>query len=291
MVAVLTRIWTEHFPGRVRLAAQTLGAIARGAAVGEHGRAGRRCSSGPACCAPTATWSPNGSRRASAAWGLEGRAWALRLAAEHLRARWVGGVDAPDRDELLAAWAATVDAFAEFGSVPELAPRTDDVRRRSCGSSATPTAAREQGDLAREAAHQLGAVVLLEELRASGSAPVRAAQGDPQRLTAREREILALVADGRSNGEIGKQLFISTKTVSVHVSNILGKLGAAGRTEAAAIARRDGLLTEVSDGRRRPPRPTRRSDHGRNRIAACAAYGRDVTAELADDAPWSTPVR
>ena len=61
-------------------------------------------------------------------------------------------------------------------------------------------------------------------------------------LTPREVEILALVAEGRSNGEIGKQLFISTKTVSVHVSNILGKLDAAGRTEAAAIARRDGLL-------------------------------------------------
>jgi len=61
-------------------------------------------------------------------------------------------------------------------------------------------------------------------------------------LTPREAEILALVAEGRSNGEIGKQLFISTKTVSVHVSNILAKLGAAGRTEAAAIARRRGLL-------------------------------------------------
>ena len=61
-------------------------------------------------------------------------------------------------------------------------------------------------------------------------------------LTPREREILALVAEGRSNGEIGKQLFISAKTVSVHVSNILGKLDASGRTEAAAIARRRGLL-------------------------------------------------
>ena len=61
-------------------------------------------------------------------------------------------------------------------------------------------------------------------------------------LTPREAEILALVAQGRTNGEIGKQLFISTKTVSVHVSNILGKLDAASRTEAAAIARRDGLI-------------------------------------------------
>ena len=63
-------------------------------------------------------------------------------------------------------------------------------------------------------------------------------------LTARETEILGLVAQGRSNGEIARQLFISTKTVSVHVSNILAKLGAAGRTEAAAIARRDGLLPQ-----------------------------------------------
>ena len=58
----------------------------------------------------------------------------------------------------------------------------------------------------------------------------------------RETEILQHVAAGRTNGEIGKQLFISTKTVSVHVSNILGKLGASGRTEAAAIARRRGLV-------------------------------------------------
>jgi DNA-binding NarL/FixJ family response regulator len=54
--------------------------------------------------------------------------------------------------------------------------------------------------------------------------------------------VLALVAQGRSNGEVARQLFISTKTVSVHVSNILAKLGASGRTEAAAMARRRGLL-------------------------------------------------
>ena len=55
--------------------------------------------------------------------------------------------------------------------------------------------------------------------------------------------MLGLVAQGRSNGEIGRQLFISAKTVSVHVSNILAKLGAAGRTEAVAIARRRGDLS------------------------------------------------
>ena len=110
------------------------------------------------------------------------------------------------------------------------------------------------GDAAREAAHRLGARPLLDELRALGSAPAR---GDAasDTLTAREREILALVAEGRSNGEIGKQLFISAKTVSVHVSNILGKLGAAGRTEAAAIARR-------GSSRARLPRPSRGDPRG-----------------------------
>jgi DNA-binding CsgD family transcriptional regulator len=60
-------------------------------------------------------------------------------------------------------------------------------------------------------------------------------------LTPREIEVLQLVAAGRSNGEIGTALFISTKTASVHVSNILAKLGVNGRGEAAAIAHRIGL--------------------------------------------------
>ena len=57
-------------------------------------------------------------------------------------------------------------------------------------------------------------------------------------LTQREFEVLRLVAAGMSNAAIAAELFISAKTVSVHVSNILGKLGTASRGEAAALAHR-----------------------------------------------------
>jgi DNA-binding NarL/FixJ family response regulator len=60
-------------------------------------------------------------------------------------------------------------------------------------------------------------------------------------LTRREAEVLALVATGRSNREIGQELFITEKTASLHVSYILAKLGVAGRGQAAAIAHRLGL--------------------------------------------------
>ena len=60
-------------------------------------------------------------------------------------------------------------------------------------------------------------------------------------LSKRELEVLALIAEGRSNPEIGRQLFITRKTVAVHVSNILAKLGVSGRVEAAAAAIRLSL--------------------------------------------------
>ncbi|TXS53690.1 hypothetical protein EAO75_05910 [Streptomyces sp. uw30] len=57
-------------------------------------------------------------------------------------------------------------------------------------------------------------------------------------LTTRERDVLRLVSAGRTNRQIAEELFISPKTASVHVSNILGKLGVSGRGEAAAVAHR-----------------------------------------------------
>jgi DNA-binding NarL/FixJ family response regulator len=69
-----------------------------------------------------------------------------------------------------------------------------------------------------------------------------ATDGDRAGLTSREREVLALVADGYTNRRIAETLFISESTAGVHVSNILGKLGVATRTEAAAVATRLGLV-------------------------------------------------
>jgi len=74
-----------------------------------------------------------------------------------------------------------------------------------------------------------------ERLRGD-SAP--AAAGDPFGLTPRERQVLALIAEGATNRQIGSALFMAEKTASVHVSRILTKLGVSSRTQAAAVAHR-----------------------------------------------------
>jgi len=79
-----------------------------------------------------------------------------------------------------------------------------------------------------------------------GEAPV--AKQDTFGLSPREREVLALIAEGRTNREIGERLFISQKTVGVHVGNILAKLGVSGRVEAAAVAIRLGLTESIAAG-------------------------------------------
>jgi DNA-binding CsgD family transcriptional regulator len=75
-----------------------------------------------------------------------------------------------------------------------------------------------------------------------GQAPAAASPAAELGLTARELEVLALVAEGRSNRQVAEALFISAKTASVHVSNILAKLGVASRVEAAAVAHHLGLV-------------------------------------------------
>jgi DNA-binding NarL/FixJ family response regulator len=63
-----------------------------------------------------------------------------------------------------------------------------------------------------------------------------------RQLTPREREVLTLMSDGGTNRQIAARLEISEQSVKNHISNLLRKLGARNRTEAAAVARRDGLI-------------------------------------------------
>jgi DNA-binding CsgD family transcriptional regulator len=74
-----------------------------------------------------------------------------------------------------------------------------------------------------------------------------AAVAGTEGLTAREREVLRLVAEGQSNRGIAERLFISPKTASVHVSRIISKLDVTSRGEAAAVAHRLGLLNELAE--------------------------------------------
>ena len=110
---------------------------------------------------------------------------------------------------------------------------------------------REQATDAAQTAHQTAVRLGAEPLRGALEALARRGRLDlgaglpAERtlagLTPREVEVLGLLVEGRSNRQIAEQLFISGKTASVHVSNILAKLGVHSRLEAAATARRLGL--------------------------------------------------
>jgi DNA-binding CsgD family transcriptional regulator len=236
----LTNIWHPLFQARVRLAATTLAAFAQGAA---HRSATERVADAPLVAGLVDDAHAVLERRnekSGTSWGPESRAWEARVEAELLRWRWVADVDPPTLETLVDAWRRTESGFEAFAAPYELATVRATLAE-ILAATGDPAGAQTLTKAALEVAEQLGARPLLRRLGQTATAP---APSSPARaaLTPRESEILALVAEGRTNGEIGRQLFISTKTVSVHVSNILGKLGASGRTEAAAIARRDGLL-------------------------------------------------
>src|SRR6266566_8667243 len=171
--------------------------------------------------------------------GPEGRGWLARAEAEYRRA---------DGDNDPQAWHAVLDAFGP-GYVYEIA-RTRWRLAEALAEAGRRDEAAEQWQQAVQIADRLAARPLrraLDDLARRARIGTAEPHGDGAvlaALTSREREVLRLIAAGRSNREIASVLFIAPKTASVHVSNILGKLGAASRTEAAAIAHREGLVSQ-----------------------------------------------
>ncbi len=235
IVDLHTRAWGEpDFPGRIRLAALLAGQYATAARTLTRPDQVELAAQLPAIAADV-----DRAVAATRPFGPEGEAWRRRAAAEIARLRWLSGVDAPSAETLADLWRGAHEAFVALDDPYESA------RSAARLAAVLLTIGDEQAGTAlatsvRTVADQLGARPLLAELDLLAPRPTRSAVD----LTAREREVLHHVSAGLSNGEIGARLFISTKTVSVHVSNILAKLGASGRTEAAAIARHKGLLDD-----------------------------------------------
>ncbi|MFL6142427.1 MAG: helix-turn-helix transcriptional regulator [Labedaea sp.] len=169
--------------------------------------------------------------------GPEGRAWLARANAE--TSRLTGSGDP-------SLWRAAVDGFG-YGAAYDQAVCRWRLAEALLGAERRDEAAAELR-AADEVAERLGARPLRDAVRrlakrgrialGAGATPRDAV--DP--FTPRERTVLRLVALGRTNRQVGDELFISEKTVSVHLTRIMAKLGAARRAEAVAIALDRGLL-------------------------------------------------
>jgi DNA-binding CsgD family transcriptional regulator len=172
------------------------------------------------------------------------RAFRLTFTAADAHATRLLAADGEPAD-LLAAWDHVAGAWADL-SEPypvSLALLEAAEYALACGDRdgaaerlqrAVPLAA---GLGAQPLSEQIAALAWRARIRLDGQdGDAAAPEGGALRLTGRERDVLRLVAAGRSNREIAAELFISPKTASVHVSNILAKLGAASRGEAAAKA-------------------------------------------------------
>jgi DNA-binding CsgD family transcriptional regulator/tetratricopeptide (TPR) repeat protein len=157
--------------------------------------------------------------------------------------------------EILAAFDAAAAAWDRLGQPYPLAVALLRAAEAALAASDRDGAA-ERLRRAAELADHLGARPLADEIGVlARNARIRPAAGQTARsvstvtplgLTARELEVLRLVAHGQSNPEIAARLFISAKTASVHVSNILAKVGVSSRGEAAAAAHRMHLFDAVS---------------------------------------------
>jgi DNA-binding NarL/FixJ family response regulator len=191
-------------------------------------------------------------------------AYGLVIRAEHSRAR-----GASDPDEWAAAgerWRALEMSlergYAELRAAEALVTSDGDRERAAELLGSAAATARAAGattllsqveSLARRARLDLPAEAAPSPDAPSSDAasPAAPAAGeepavDRLGLTDRELQVLALIAEGRTNREIGEALFISPKTASVHVSRILSKLGVRGRVEAATIAHRLGVANDQS---------------------------------------------
>jgi DNA-binding CsgD family transcriptional regulator len=141
--------------------------------------------------------------------------------------------------EAVAAWRADGQPYPLAAALLGLATAAAGAGDRVVAAEAIAEAAAVGAALG--AAPLTGSAdVLARRLGLRPSAPTTGAEI----LTAREREVLRLVAQGQSNGRIAEALYISPKTASVHVSRIIAKLDVANRVEAAAVARRLGLLDD-----------------------------------------------
>jgi DNA-binding NarL/FixJ family response regulator len=175
---------------------------------------------------------------------------AAASAAEAARAAGVANVDAWRQavglaDRARSAWRSAYTRY-RLGEamLSARAPRREaaavlaDAMERAVGLSAGPLAGWIEA-LARRSRLALASPEAAAE--AEAAAPPSTG-GDAFGLTAREREVLVLLVEGHTNRRIADELFISESTAGVHVSNILGKLGVATRTEAATVAARLGLV-------------------------------------------------
>ncbi|MFB9685352.1 helix-turn-helix transcriptional regulator [Amycolatopsis plumensis] len=171
--------------------------------------------------------------------GPEGRAWLARLEAA---ATCLSGRGDADK------WATAAEAFG-YGAVYEQAVcRWHEAEALLAADMDAGTAL----EAAHEVAVRLGAIPLRDAVRdlahrarveLDGVEPSPPARTVTDPLTDRERDVLERVALGRTNRQVGEELYISEKTVSVHLSRVMAKLGASRRAEAVAIAYDRGLLT------------------------------------------------